>query len=154
MPRLTHRRVTWLVFLVGIGLGVACALVSAALIELHGVGSPRYELRLESTSPLRSAGAEVCGSRESAEFIAARMSPDECDFRFDPHRPFSERRLTILVTSTTRHYGLPRRVDYTQERHVAVVAVLADGRRVAKVVELPDARAWEDEPREVTVRLD
>lgn len=153
MSHLTHRRVTWFILLVGLGLVLTYALVSTALIEVRGVGKPHYDLCLESANPLHPAGAEVCDSRESAGQFAARAPPENCRFQLDPDH-LAKRRLAISVTRTTRHHELPRRVDYTQEYHLAVVAILADGRRVGKVVELPDARAWEDEPREVTVRLD
>ena len=143
MPR--RLRITLLALAAAVGL----VLAAAALTEIRGVGSAEYAVLIESDQALAGAGAEVCNTRDEAEDLARELPLSECRYRLSPTE-LPRRRLTVIATTTTHEYGLPRRTKHYQQRYLAVVAVLGDGRRVGTAVELPDAR----ESREVTVRLD
>lgn len=147
MPRLTRRRA--ILFLLTVGVGFL--LLYDRATTLLGSGGVNLPIRIQSALPFREASTEVFWRREPVG------SSVHCDppliLRLKEPVPASGLHgepFEVWVPIESRISGLGLTTVRTQAKYLAVVAVLADGRRVGKVVELPDAR----ESREVTVRLD
>ncbi len=146
MPLLTrNRRVILLILVVGVGL----LLLYDRTTTLLASGGINLLVRIRSEVPVREASTEVFWQRERAESATEVRSPDALrgvvsvsGLRGEPFE--------VWVPIDTRISGLGLTNKQVQTNYLVLVAVLADGRRVAKVVELPEA----NESREVTVRLD
>lgn len=145
MPRLTHRRAILLLLAVVAGL----LLLYDRATTLLGSGGVNLLVRIHSEFPVREASTEVFWQREQAASATKVCSPDALR-DVVPTSGLRGEPFEVWVPIDTRISGLGLTNTRVQTRYLVLVAVLADGRRVGKVVELPDAR----ESREVTVRLD
>lgn len=146
MPRLTRNRRA--ILLVLVAPGVLVVLYDLVVSRL-GIGSVLYGVRITSSLPLREARYQSHASFEYANEVAHHWQSTAIGLPMPPEGLGGER-FEAHVTFTDRESGMRWRYSSFQYRYPVVVAVQADGRRVGKVVELPDAR----ESREVTVRLD
>jgi hypothetical protein len=130
--------------------GVLLLVLYDLTTELIGDGLITYRVRLTSRVPVREAVAKVYSRPEQAESVAQQfLSLAEFRSSASPTDSAGEP-LEVRVWVTTRVSGLGLRRTRVQQTGLLVIADLADGRHVAKAVELPDAR----ESREVTVALD
>jgi hypothetical protein len=145
MPHLTRARAVILILAVAVVLVVLYDLVVARL----GIGSVMYGVRINSSLPIREARYQSHARVDYANEVAHHWQSTTIGLPVPPEGLDGER-FEAHVTFTDRESGMGWRYSSFQYRYLVVVAVLADGRRVGKVVELPDAR----ESREITVHLD
>ncbi|QDU24278.1 hypothetical protein [Urbifossiella limnaea] len=149
MPRLTPTRVR-----LGILAGGVLLLV---LYDLSGMviadGRIIYRVRLTSAVPIREAGAEVYSRPERAEDDAHDRSPAGLEYRLPPEALAGEP-FEVRAWFTIRVGSLGIRHSRVQQTGLLIVAVQSDGRRVAKVVELPEPDPHRKSDPEVTVALD
>jgi hypothetical protein len=149
VPRLTPTRVRLAILAVGV---LALVLYDCS-DEMAGNGRTIYRVRLTSAVPIREAGAEVYSRAEGAEDDARDRSPAGLEHRLSPDAlagaPFN---VEAWFGFRAGALGLPR--SRVRPTGLLVVAVLADGRRVAKVVELPEPEPLRKADPEVTVALD
>lgn len=144
MSRLTRTRL----ILGSLASVVALPLLYDVMVTRLGIGSFTYVVRIVSPVPVHELRCQTFRDREYAEEAVLIKSVD----RREPV-PAGLRdgdRYYLSVTFYDRESGLRWRYSYVQHRYLLVVATLADGRRVEKLVDLPSA----DESREVTVALD
>ncbi len=97
----------------------------------------------------RSVSCEAFGRREYADEAAAQLLPPESRMWSTTAEPFDGQALSVRVAVSGRESPFGRELRRSQFRHLAVIAVLADGRRVGKVVDIPDGQV----SREVSVTL-
>lgn len=93
-----------------------------------------------NAGPLRSVSCQAFGHRESADFAVEHLLPMEADPWSTHVEPFSGKPLTVFVPLSGRKSPSGRELSRMQFRHLAVIGQLQDGRRVGKVVEIPDCR--------------
>jgi hypothetical protein len=96
----------------------------------------------------RSVSCEAFGHREYAD-NAASLLPYEPNVWFVVSDPFDGQPITVRVPIGGRESPFGRELNRHQYQFLAVIAVLPDGRRVGKVVEIPVRRVC----REVSVTL-
>jgi hypothetical protein len=127
---------------------VALPLLYDFTVTRVGIGSFTYVVRIVSPVPVHEVRYQSFPSPEWAEEAVHFKSVD----RREPVQAGLRDgdRFYLSVTFYDRESGLRWRYSYVQHRYLLVVATLADGGRVEKLVELPDVR----ESREVTVALD
>jgi hypothetical protein len=118
----------------------------------HIIWDGGYDLTvrvLSDAGPPRSVSCETFGRREYAEHAAAHRLPPESQMWSAVADPFDGQPITVKVAVSGRESMSGRELRRSQFRYLVVVAVLPDGRRVAKVVEIPDGRM----SRELSVTL-
>ena len=93
-----------------------------------------------NAGPLRSVSCQAFGHRDSAEFAIEQLLPTEADHWSTHVEPFSGEPLTVFVPLSGRKSMCGRELSRMQFRHLAVIGQLHDGRRVGKVVVIPDSR--------------
>ena len=144
MPRLIRTRTIVLLLAVPVGLLLLYDLV----VAVKGIGSIRYCVRVVSSVPVREVRYESFPSSKWAEETVHYKVVD----RREAVRPeeWEGDQFSAWVEFITSDSGLRWRSSFVQHRYLLIVAVLADGRRAEKLVELPHA----DESQEVTVALD
>ncbi|HEX4609932.1 MAG TPA: hypothetical protein VH092_17190 [Urbifossiella sp.] len=135
---------------------IVCILVAAIglpvlydrIVARVAIGGFMYEVRVVSSVSIREVRYKSFRTLDWAEEALHFKQID----RRDPVSPveWDGDRFGADVTFYDRESGMGWRYSYIQDRFLAVVALLADGRRVTKIVELPDARG----SREVTIQLD
>jgi hypothetical protein len=143
--RSTLRRTIFLSLALGGGLYLAYGVMVVAV----GSGAIYPNVRLVSATPIRVAGVEAIGRPDGLEYPIEYAGPNNLRYPV-PDEGLRGGWFETRVPTASRTNGFGCEYGYCQRRYLAVVADLADGRRVAKVVELPDGR----ESREVTVALD
>ena len=89
------------------------------------------------------------GYRDAAEYVLEHMPPHETPWRSVTADPFAGQPLTVKVPVSGRTSMSGRTLRRYQFQYLVVFAVLPDGRRVRKLVEIPDGRV----SREVAVSL-
>jgi hypothetical protein len=109
-----------------------------------------YELTIHVSSnpgPPRSVNCLVCGNREEAEFVLMTFLPET---RWSATAdPFASKPLMVNVPVSGKASWSGRELSWVQFPWLVVIAVLPDGRRVAKLIKIPDGRV----SREVAVEL-
>lgn len=110
----------------------------------HVLWGGRFDLtvRVSSTpGPPRAVSCEAFGRREHAEFALEHLLPPETRTWSAVADPFAGEPLTVGVRVSGRQSMSGRQLRRTQDEYLVVVAVLPDGRRVGKLVAIPDGRA-------------
>ena len=97
--------------------------------------------------PPRSVSCEACARRQDAEQVLEHLQPPEAGSRSATANPFVGEPLIIKVPVSGRDAMSGRQLSRFQFGWLVVIAVLPDGRRVGKLVEIPDGRV----SREVSV---
>jgi hypothetical protein len=99
----------------------------------------------------RSVSCQAFGNREDAEVVLDHMLPTESPLGSESaiSDPFNGEPLILIVPVSGRESMSGRQLSRFQFRWLVVIGVLQDGRRVGKLVEIPDGR----ESREVSVVL-
>jgi hypothetical protein len=97
----------------------------------------------EAGQPL-SVSCETFGRREHAEEALAVLLPPETRMWSTVADPFDGQPLTVLVPVSGRESPLGRELRRSQFRYLVVIAVLPDGRRVGKLVDIPDSRVSQE----------
>lgn len=95
----------------------------------------------------RAVTYEAFGRREYADEAVAHLLPPESWSAVSD--PFDDQPITVRVAVSGRKSPFGRKLRRSQFRFLAVIAVLPDGQRVGKVVDIPDGRV----SREVSVAL-
>jgi len=113
-------------------------------------GSFDLTVRVESSAGQpQVVSCEAFGRREYAEEAVAHLLPPESRMWSTTADPFDGQPLIVRVAVSGRESPFGRELRRSQFRYLAVIAVLPDGRRVGKVVDIPDERV----SREVSVAL-
>ncbi len=111
-----------------------------------------YDLTVNVTSevgPLRSVSFKACGQREVADWILENPLHAEAQASVVAD-PFDGKPLSLSLPLSGRTSPLGRELRLSQQcRYLVVIGRLQDGRRLAKIVDIPDSR----ESREVSVSL-
>jgi len=103
-------------------------------------------VRSPSGQPSR-VSCEAFGHREYAEEAVARLSPLDSQLRSAMGGSFVGNQFTVRVPVSGRRSPFGRELRRMQFQALAVIAEFPDGRRVGKVVDIPDGRV----SHEVTV---
>jgi hypothetical protein len=138
-------------------LVVACLLVAGAVLWVcasttYIIWDGGYDLTVRVSSspgPPRSVSCQACGRREAAEYVLEHLLPPETRSYSATADPFAGEPLTVNVPVSGRESMTGRQLSRFQFRWLVVIAVLPDGRRVGKLVEIPDGEV----SREVRVEL-
>lgn len=110
-------------------------------------GSFDLTVRVESRAGQpQSISCQALGGRETAAQVLADLSPPESRWSAVAD-PFDGRPLIVHVPVSGRESPFGRELARSQFRFLVVIADLADGRRVGKLVDIPDGRV----SREVSV---
>jgi hypothetical protein len=137
---------------------ITVALIAAGLLAWEFVPiqvivwDGAYELTVRVESPdgrPRSVSCEAFGRREYADAAVVHPHPPESQRWSAVADPFEGQPITVQVAVSGRESPFGRELRRSQFKFLAVNAVMADGRRVGKVVEIPDSRV----SREVAVTL-
>lgn len=110
-----------------------------------------FELTIHVSSdpgPPRSVSCQAFGSRQDAEYVLTRLIHPERLWSIVAD-PFNGEALILNVPLSGHDSMSGRELVRFQFRYLVVIAVLPDGRRVGKLVEIPDCRV----SREVSVVL-
>ncbi len=99
--------------------------------------------------PPRSVSCEVFSQRQDAEFALEHLLPPESRMWSAIADPFAGEPLTVYVPVGGRESMSRRQLRRFQFRYLVVIATLPDGRRVGKMVDIPDGLAV----TEVTVEI-
>jgi hypothetical protein len=99
--------------------------------------------------PPRSVTCQALGFREDAEHVLEHLLPPETRLWSTTADPFAGEPLTVHVPQSGRDSTSGRELRRFQFRYLVVIAELPDGRRVGKLVDIPDCRM----SREVSVAL-
>jgi hypothetical protein len=133
-----------------VGFFMLCGVLLLALIPLgcyfgvirHVEGVGGFELTVNVTTSgdkLRSVSCEaVGGKREVAEEVAEKLIPPETRLWSTVADPFDGKPLKVHIQFTTG--GSCSEPHYHQLRYLVVIGTFQDGRRLGKVVEIPDGR--------------
>jgi hypothetical protein len=99
--------------------------------------------------PPRSVTCEAFGFREGGEYVRENLLPPETRLWSTTEDPFVGEPLTVHVPQSGQDSMSGRELQRFQFRYLVVVAELPDGRRVGKLVDIPDCRV----AREVSIAL-
>jgi hypothetical protein len=124
---------------------IAMLLLSILSCRLWG---GRFELTVKvtgDTGSLQSVRCETYGNQESAEKAVKNPSLQDWSAK---EEPFIGQPLTIRVPMGGREYLLWES-SWSQYRYLAIVGEMKDGKRISKVVEIPDGRI----SREITIAI-
>jgi hypothetical protein len=102
-----------------------------------------------TAGPLKSVSCQACGGREEAEEILEYLLPPDLGSSSAVADPFDGQPLRVQVPVSGRASPMGRELRRSQFRYLVVIGQLNDGRRLGKLVEIPDGR----ESREVSVSL-
>jgi hypothetical protein len=138
-------------------LGVAFLLIAGALLWVYTsttyiIWDGQFDLSVRVSSslgPPRSVSCQACSHREQAEYVLEHLLPPEGRLWSATADPFAGEPLTVNVPVSGRDSMSGRELRRGQFRWLVVIAVLPDGRRAGKLVEIPDGRVC----REVSVEL-
>jgi hypothetical protein len=98
--------------------------------------------------PPQAVSCEACSSRKHAEYAMEHLLLPETRWSATAD-PFTGEPLTVRVPISVRYSRSGRELSHFQFQYLVVVAVLPDGRRVGKVVDIPGGQV----SREVNVEL-
>lgn len=113
-------------------------------------GSYNLTVRIKSSvGQPSSVSCEVFGNLDYAKEVVDNQFPPETEMWSRVVDPFDGQPITVSVPLTERLSPLGRELSRVQFRYLAVIAVLPDGKRIGKLVNIPDCR----ELREVSVVL-
>ena len=144
-----RRKLVWVV------AGLAAAVLAWEFVPIQVmVWDGGYQLTVRVERPEgrpRSVSVEAHGQRKDADYAVEHLLPPESlsSPRCAVADPFDGRPLTVWVPTSGRVSPFGRELQRMQFPYLAVVATLPDGRRVGKVVAIPDGRV----SQEVTVTL-
>jgi hypothetical protein len=131
---------------------LACFVLAVEFIPIYMViWDGGYDLTVHVKSPSgrpRSIYCEAYGQRKYADEACARLATDASAWRTVAD-PFDGNPLPVWVAVSGRRTLFGRYVHRMQFRFLAITAVMPDGNRVSKVIDLPDDRV----SREVTLTL-
>jgi hypothetical protein len=105
-------------------------------------------VRVASAQPLRSVSCQVFGRRAEAEEGLEHLLPEKGLWAAAAD-PFAGEPLTIHVPVGGRDSPSGRELSRFQSQYLVVVGQLPDGKRIGKLVEIPDCRV----SRQVSVSL-
>ena len=111
-----------------------------------------YDLAVQvssTTGPLRSVSCEAFPRREAAADFLKYLLPPETRLWSTVADPFAGEPLTVHISVSGRDSPSGRELQRFQFRYLLVVGQLQNGRRVGKLVEIPDERL----SREISVEL-
>ncbi|MBX7102568.1 MAG: hypothetical protein K1X57_00700 [Gemmataceae bacterium] len=132
-----------------LGLGVlAWEFIPVLVIIWDGGFDLTVRIECPEGRPL-AVTCEAFGRREYAEEAVAHLLPPESRSWSTVVDPFDGQPITVQVAVSGRDSPFGRELRRSQFPFLAVIAVLPDGRRVGKVVDIPDGRV----SREVSVAL-
>lgn len=140
---------TLLVIALLLAVGAAVWVYTSATYIIWDGG---YDLTVRVTSnpgPPQSVSCQARGRREDAEYVLEHLLPPETQLWSATADPFASKPLTVHVPVSGRVSRSGRQLSRTQFHWLVVIAVLPDGRRVGKLVEIPDGRV----SREINVEL-
>ncbi len=136
-----------------IGLSVLAGALAWEFIPIQlTVWDGGFDLTVNVSStagPLKSVSCQACGRREEAEEVLEYLLPPDTRQWSAVADPFDGQPLTVQVPVSGRASPMGRELRRSQFRYLVVIGQLNDGRRVGKLVEIPDGR----ESREVSVSL-
>ena len=133
--QLRRLQVVAVLIVVAIGLWL-----STCGVQYIGDGGHQLTVHVSvADGQLQSVACKTFARRHDAEFVAKDIPPMEVDVRAIAN-PFVGEPLFVTVRFSTRTALSGRELSRFQFRYLVVVAVFVDGRRVAKVVDLPDLR--------------
>jgi hypothetical protein len=104
----------------------------------------------KSGQPIRAVTCEAFGNRADAEVALEYLLPPETHMWSASANPFDGIPLTVTVLVSGLDSFSGRNVRRTQFQYLVVIARLQDGKRVGKIVEIPDVRV----SRAIHVSLD
>jgi hypothetical protein len=133
-------------------LAVVLVLVTGGLVWFYTsaqyiIWDGGFDLTVHVTSsagPLRSVTCRAYGQRDDAEQAAKYLLPPESDLWAAQADPFTGEPLTLNIPLSGRDSMSGRELSRFQFRHLVVIGQLQDGRRVSKLVEIPDCRVSRD----------
>ena len=131
---------------------VVSAVVWVYTSTTHIIWDGGYDLTVRVSGdpgPPRSVSCETFGHRQDAEEAAARRMPPGSRMWSTVADPFDGQPITVKVAVSGRDSMSGRELRRSQFRYLVVVAVLPDGQRVSKLVDIPDGRV----SREVSVTV-
>ena len=107
-------------------------------------------VQVSSTAgPLRAVSCQAYSRREEAEHILEHLLPPETRLWSAVADPFDGKPLAVAVPLSGRVSPCGRELLRVQFQYLVVIGQLKDGRRIGKLVEIPDSRVC----REVSVLL-
>jgi hypothetical protein len=113
-------------------------------------GSFDLTVRVSSTAgPLDAVSCQACGRREDADYVLEHLLPPETRRWSAVADPFDGQPLTVVVPVSGRDSPSGRELRRSQFRYLVVIGQWQDGRRMGKLVEIPDGRVF----REIDVSL-
>ena len=118
----------------------------------HIIGDGSYDLTVHVSSNLGPPSAVSCEAfsrREHAEFALNDFLPSETKQHSATADPYNGQPLTVSIPVSDRTSMSGRELQRFQFRYLVVLAQMPDGRRVGKLLEIPDAGV----AREVSVVL-
>jgi hypothetical protein len=138
-------------FLILALLVVACVLAWEFIPIQVMIWDGEFDLTVHVSSsdgPLHSVSCQAFSRREDAEYVVKHLLPPE-GLWFTVADPFDGQPLTVGVPLSGRVSPWGRELGRFQFKYLVVIGQLKDGRRIGKLVEIPDSR----ESREVSVAL-
>lgn len=136
----------------GVLLLVAGAAAWVYTSTTHILWDGGFDLTVRVSSdpgPPRSVTCEAFGRRDAAEYALDHLLPPETGLWSASADPFIGEPLNVFVPVSGRESMSGRELKRSQFRHLVVIAVLPDGRRVGKLTDIPDGRV----SRELSVAL-
>lgn len=136
---------------------IAALVIAGALVWEFGpipvtIWDGGFDLTVHVTSlagPLRSVSCQAFGRREQTEQVLQYLLPPETRLSSATADPFVGEPLTVFVRVSGRDSPSGRQLQRSQFSYLVVIGQWQDGRRVGKLVEIPDGRV----SREVRVVL-
>ncbi len=143
----------WRKLLVAALLAVVAAAIWSYTSATYIIWDGGFELTVRVSSnlgPPRSVNCQAFGDEELAKLVLEKM-PQETfpGSESATSDPFTDEPLTVIIPVSGGGSMSGRQLGRFQFRWLVVIGVLPDGRRVGKLVEIPDGR----ESREVCVVL-
>ena len=93
-----------------------------------------------NAGPLRSVSCQAFGHRDSADFAVEHLLTMQADPWSTTVEPFTGAPVTVFVPLSGHVSMCGRELSRMQFRYLAVIGQLHDGRRVGKVMVIPDSR--------------
>ena len=104
---------------------------------------------MSDSGPPRSVTCQAFGRRDEAAYALEHLLPPETGLWSATAEPFTDDPLTVRVPLSGQDSMSGRELQRFQFRYMVVVAEYPNGRRVGKLVHLPDCR----ESREISITL-
>ena len=111
-----------------------------------------FDLTVQVSSPLGRLGSVSCeafGARELAEQAVENLYPPDTHLSSAVANPFDGQPLTVTVPLSGRKSPVGRELRRHQFQYLAVIGRLENGKKIGKLVEIPDCRV----AREIDVSL-